>query len=95
MHVHQQQSQTCKPGEPLTLREVKHSHNDRTSVSRIPLIKQDRLSQFSSCFEGIGHFPRDPCKYYLKSDLQPAIHASQKPEIYLHANTEKVNTHTD
>ena len=95
MHVHQQQSQTCKPGEPLTLREVKHQHNDRTSVSRIPLIKQDRLSQFSSCFEGIGHFPRDPCKFYLKSDHQPAIHASQKPERYLQTNTEKVNTHTN
>ena len=93
MHVHQQQSQTCKPGEPLALREVKHPHKGRTSVSRFPLAKQDRLSQFSSRFEGIGHFPRDPCKLYLKSDLQPAIHASQKQEIPLQVNTEKVNTH--
>ena len=53
MHVHQQQSQTCKP----------------------------------------GHFTRDPCKLYLKSDLQPTIHASPKQEKPLQVNTEKVNTH--
>ena len=90
MHVHQQQSQTCKPGKPPALREVKQG---RTSVSRFPLAKQGISSQDSSCFEGIGHFTRDPCKLYLKSDLQPAIHASQKQEIPLQVNTEKVNTH--
>ena len=93
MHVHQQQSQTCKPGEPLALREVKHPHKGRTSVSRFPLAKQGISSQDSSCFEGIGHFPRDPCKLYLKSDLQPAIHASQKQKKPLQVNTENVNTH--
>ena len=36
MHVHQQQSQTCKMGKPPALREVKHPHRDRTSVSRPP-----------------------------------------------------------
>ena len=36
MHVHQQQSQTYKTGEPPALREVKHPHRDRTSVSRSP-----------------------------------------------------------
>ena len=93
MHVHQQQNQTCKPGEPLALREVKHPHKGRTSVSRFPLAKQGISSQDSGCFEGIGHLPRDPCKLYLKSDPQPAIHASQKQEIPLQVNTKKVNTH--
>ena len=57
MHVHQPTSQVCKPGESLALRKVKHPHNGKTSVSRFPLTKQDILSQYSSCFEGIGHFP--------------------------------------
>ena len=93
MHVHQQQSQTCKPGKLPALREVKHPHKGRTSVSRFPLAKQGISSQDSGCFEGIGRFPRDPYKIYLKSDLQPAIHASQKQEIPLQVNTENVNTH--
>ena len=93
MHVHQQQSQTCKLGKPPALREVKHPHKGRTSVSRFPLTKQGISSQDSSCFEGIRHFPRDLCKFHFKSDLQPAIHASQKQEIPLQVNTEKVNTH--
>ena len=95
MHVHQPQSQICKPGEPLALREVKHPHKGRTSVSRFPLAKQGISSQYSSCLEEIGRFPRDPCKLYLKSDLQPAIHASQKQEIPLQVNTEKVKEHVD
>ena len=93
MHVHQQQSQTCKLGELLALREVKHPHKGRTSVSRFPLAKQGISSQDSSYFEGIGHFTRDPCKFHLKSDLQPTIHASQKQEKPLQVNTENVNTH--
>ena len=60
MHVHQSMSQVCKPGESLALRKVKHPLNGRTSVSRLPLTKQDILSQYSGCFEGIGHFPGDP-----------------------------------
>ena len=53
-HVHQLTVQVCIPGESLTLRKVKHPHNGRTSVNRLPLTKQDILSQYSSCFEGIG-----------------------------------------
>ena len=60
MPVHQPAVQVCKPGESLTLRKAKHPHNGRTSVNRLPLTKQDILSQYSSCFEGIGHFPEDP-----------------------------------
>ena len=77
MHVHQPQSQVCKPGESLPLRKVKTPHNGKTSVSRFPLTKQDILSQFSGCFEGIGCFPRDPYRFHLKPDHQPARHASK------------------
>ena len=66
IHVHQPMSQVCKPGELLALRKVKHPLNGRTSVSRLPLTKQDILSQYSSCFEGIGCFPGDPYKLHLK-----------------------------
>ena len=72
LHVHQLVSQVCKPGESLALRKVKHPLNGRTSVSRLPLTKQDILSQYSSCFEGIGHFPGDPYKFHLKPDHKPA-----------------------
>ena len=58
MHVYQPVSQICKPGESLALRKVKHPLNGRTSVSRLPLTKQDILSQYSGCFEGIGCFSR-------------------------------------
>ena len=43
MHVHQPVSQVCKPGDMLALRKVKHPLNGRTSVSRLPLTKQDIL----------------------------------------------------
>ena len=72
MHVHQPTSQVCKPGESLALRKVKHPHNGRTSVNRLPLTKQDILSQYSSCFEGIGRFPGDPYKFHLKPEYKPA-----------------------
>ena len=90
MHVHQPQSQVSKLGELLALRKVKTPHNGKTSVSRFPLTKQDILSQFSSCFEGIEHFPGDPYKFHLKPDHQLARHASKKQGI-----SEEVNEHTD
>ena len=72
MHVHQPVSQVCKPGGLLALRKVKHPLNGRTSVSRLPLTKQDILSQYSSCYEGIGCFPGDPYKFHLKPEHKPA-----------------------
>ena len=72
MHAHQPTVQVCKPGELLALRKVKHPHNERTSVNRLPLMKQDILSQYSSRFEGIGHFPGDPYKFHLKPEHKPA-----------------------
>ena len=83
MHVHQPMSQVCKPGESLALRKVKHPLNGRTSVSRFPLTKQDILSQYSGCFEGIGHFPGDPYKFHLKPDYKPARHAPRKVPVHL------------
>ena len=71
-HVHQPAVQVCKPGESLALRKVKHPHNGRTSVNRLPLTKQDILSQYSGCFEGIGHFLGDPYKFHLKPEYKPA-----------------------
>ena len=83
MHVHQPMSQVCKPGESLALRKVKHPLNGRTSVSRLPLTKQDILSQYSSCFEDIGHFPGDPFKFHLKPDHKPGRHAPRKVPVCL------------
>ena len=90
MHVHQPQSQTCKPREPPALRKVKIPHNGKTSMNRSPLAKQEISSQFSSCFERIRCFPGDPCKFHLKPDHQPARHASKKQGIL-----EEVNEHAD
>ena len=89
MHVHQPVSQVCKPGESLALRKVKHPHNGKTSVSRFPLTKQEILSQYSGCFEGIGHFPGETYKFHLKPDYKLARHAPKKQGIL-----EEVNKHT-
>ena len=83
MHVHQPTSQVCKPGELLALRKVKHPHNGKTSVSRFPLTKQEILSQYSGCFEGIGCFPGDLYRFHLKPDHKPARHAPRKVPVHL------------
>ena len=83
IHVHQPLSQVCKPGESLALRKVKHPLNGKTSVSRLPLTKQDILSQYSGCFEGIGCFPGYPYKFHLKPDYKPARHAPRKVPVHL------------
>ena len=85
MHVHQPTSQVCKPGELLALRKVKHPHNGKTSVNRFPLTKQEILSQYSSCFEGIGCFPGDPYRFHLKPDHKLARHAPRKVPVHLEA----------
>ena len=83
MHVHKPTSQVCKPGESIALRKVKHPLHGKTSVSRLPLTKQDILSQYSGCFEGIGRFPGDPYKFHLKPDHKPARHAPRKVPVHL------------
>ena len=84
-HVHQLTVQVCKPGESLALRKVKHPHNGRTLVNRLPLTKQDILSHYYGCFEGIGHFAGDPYKFHLKPEHKPARHAPRKVPIHLEA----------
>ena len=84
-HVHKLTIQVCKPSELLALRKVKHPHNGRTSVNRLPLTKQDILSQYSSCFEGIGCFPGDLYKFHLKPEHKSAQPAPRKVPIHLEA----------
>ena len=81
MHVHQQQSQTYKTEELPALREVKHPHRDRTSVSRSPSTEQGVLSQFSGLSQAIEHFIRDPHTTHLKSCSQSTKHAPKKQEV--------------
>ena len=88
MHVHQQQSQTYKTGEPPALREVKHPHRDRTSVSRSPSTEQEVLSQFYGYSEEIELFTRDPSKSHLKSCLQSTKHAPKEQEVNTCTNCE-------
>ena len=47
------------------------------------MTKQEILSHYSSCFEGIGHFPWKPYKFHLKSEHKPARHAPRKVPIHL------------
>ena len=84
-HVHKPLKQVCRPEELLALRKVKHPHNGRTSVNRLPLTRQDILSNYSSCFEGIGHFPGELYKFDLKPEHKPARHAPRKVPIHLEA----------
>ena len=84
-HVHKSTIPVCKPGESLALRKVKHPHNGRTLVNRLPLTKQDILSHYSSCFEGIRHFPGNLYKFHLKPEHKPARHAPRKVLIHLEA----------
>ena len=89
VYVHQPVSQVCKLGELQALRKVKTPHNGKTSVSRFPLTKQEISSQYSSCFEGIGRFPGDPCKFHLKPHHKPARHAPRKVPVHLEATFKK------
>ena len=84
-HVHKLPKEVYKPGELLALRKVQHPHNEKTSVNRFPLMKQDILSHYSSCFEGIGHFPGKPYKIHLKPEHKATRHAPRKVPIHLEA----------
>ena len=82
-HVHKLPQQVLKPRDSLALRKVQHLHNGRTSVNRLPFKKEDILSHYSGCFEGIGCFPGDPYKFHLKPEHKPARHAPRKVPIHL------------
>ena len=83
MHVHKSTILVCKPGESVALRKEQTPLNRRTSVTRLPLTKQEMLSQYSRCFEGIGCFPGEPYKFHLKPEHKPARHAPRKVPIHL------------
>ena len=59
-HVHKLLKWVLKPGDSVALQKVKTPNNGRTSVTRLPLMKQNILSHYSNCFEGIGQFPGEP-----------------------------------
>ena len=48
-----------------------------------PLTKQEILSHYSGCFEGIGHFPGKPYKFHLKQEHKPIRHTPGKVPIHL------------
>ena len=82
-HVHKLPQQVLKLGDSLALRKVWHPHNGRTCVNRLPLMKQDILSHYSSCFESIGHFPGELYKFHLKPEYKPTRHVPRKVPSHL------------
>ena len=82
-HVHKPLQEILKSRDLLALRKVQHPHNNRTSVNRLPLNKQEILSHYSGCFEGIEYFPGELCKFHLKPEHKPVRHAPRKVPIHL------------
>ena len=93
MHVHQQQSKTYRMEEPPALKEVRHPHRDRTSVSRYPSTEQEVLSQFSGFPEEIEHFTRDPYINHLRSCTQSTDYAFKGQEVHTCINCEHSHGH--
>ena len=93
MHVHQQQSKTYRMDEPPALKEVRHPHRDRTSVSRSPSTEQEVLSQFSGFSEEIEHFTRDPYTNHLRSCTQSTDYAFKGQEVHTCINCEHSHGH--
>ena len=93
MHVHQQQSKTYRMEKPPALKEVKHPHRDRTSVSRSPSTEQAVLSQFSGFPEEIEHFTRDPYTNHLRSCTQSTNYAFKGQEVHTCINCEHSHGH--
>ena len=57
---------------------------------RLPLTKQDILSHYSGCFEGIGCFPWEPYKFHLKPEHKPARHAPRNQSILKMLSKKKI-----
>ena len=93
MHAHQQQSKTYRMEEPPALKEVRHPHRDRTSVSRSPSTEQEVLSQFSGFPEEIEHFTRDPYTNHLRSCTQSTDYAFKGQEVHTCINCEHSHGH--
>ena len=75
--------QVLKPRDSVALRKIQHPYNGMTSVNRLPLTKQEILSHYSSCFEGIGQLPGEPYKFHSKPEHKLARHAPRKVPIHL------------
>ena len=57
------------------------------------MTKQEILSQYSGCFEGIGRFPGDPYKFHLKPDYKPAhMHPERYQYIWKKAFKEEIDS---
>ena len=93
MHTHLQQSKTYRMEEPPALKEVRHPHRDRTSVSRSPSTEQEVLSQFSGFPEEIEHFTRDPYTNHLRSCTQSTDYAFKGQEVHTCINCEHSHGH--
>ena len=93
MHVHRQQSKTYRMEELPALKEVRHPHRDRTSVSRSPSTEQEVLSQFSGFPEEIEHFTRDPYTNHLRSCTQSTDYAFKGQEVHTCINCEHSHGH--
>ena len=93
MHAHQQQSKTHRMEEPPALKEVRHLHRDRTSVSRSPSTEQEVLSQFSGFPKEIEHFTRDPYTDHLRSCTQSTDYAFKGQEVHTCINCEHSHGH--
>ena len=94
-HVHQQPSQTYRPGEPLSLREVKHPHTGMTYMNSSPSTEQAVLSQFSGNSEETGLSTRDLYTSQLKSSFPPAIHVPNNQMVHTCINCEHSHGHVD
>ena len=82
-----------QPGELFALSHVDQPLNGQPCVTRLPLTKQEVLSQYSRCLKGIEHFPREPYKFHLKHDHKPARHAPRKVPVHLEeVFKEKINS---
>ena len=93
MHTHLQQSKTYRMEEPPALKEVRHPHRDRTSVSRSPSTEQEVLSQFSGFPKEIEHFTRDPYTNHLRSCTQSTDYAFKGQEVHTCINCEHSHGH--
>ena len=82
-HVRLTPRQPLQPGESVALSNVVGPLNGWPAVTRIPLTKQEVLSQYSSCFNGIGHFPGEPYKFPIKAEHITARHAPRKVAVHL------------
>ena len=107
-HVHKPPKQVLKPRDSVALHNIQTPHNGRTSVMRNPLMKQEILSHYFGCFEGIGQFSGKPYKLILKPEHRTARHAPRKVPVHLEESfkqeinslvelgiLEPVNQHTD